>query len=132
MRRFSVLVLLWSLLNHSLNAFRTGKVHNQRFDYIIVGGGTAGIPVATRLAIAGYRVAIVEAGGFYEDTEPIISKTPAFDFEPNAANDWAFQTEPQAGFNGRRIPYPRGKCVGGTSGRKYILPTHSFRNCDGL
>lgn len=101
-----------------VRGYSRGAIKNQTFDYVIVGAGTAGIPVGTRLAAAGYSVAIVEAGGFYEDTEPILSTTPAFVFQPNDANDWAFQTEPQAGLNGRRLPYPRGKCVGGTSGRK--------------
>jgi len=95
-----------------------GEIRNQTFDYVVVGGGTAGIPVGTRLAAAGYKVAIIEAGGFYEDSEPILATTPAFDFQPNPANDWAFETEPQAGLNGRTIQYPRGKCVGGTSARK--------------
>jgi nucleoside-diphosphate-sugar epimerase len=104
--------------------WRFAKEENPKFvvntilpDFV-VGGGTAGIPVATRLAAAGYSVAIVEAGGFYEDSEPILSTTPGFDFQPNPNNDWDFQTEPQAGLNDRVIPYPRGKCVGGDKREK--------------
>jgi choline dehydrogenase len=111
------IVALFALYTTALG-YQRGEVRNQTFDYVVVGGGTAGIPVATRLAAAGYSVAIVEAGGFYEDSEPILSTTPGFDFQPNPNNDWDFQTEPQAGLNDRVIPYPRGKCVGGTSGRK--------------
>ncbi len=99
-------------------AFVNGTIGNNTFDYVVVGGGTAGIPVGTRLAEAGYKVAIVEAGIFYEESEPVISETPAFDFVGNPLNDWGFEVEPQAGMNDRSFSYPRGKCVGGTSARK--------------
>ena len=39
---------------------------NASFDYVVVGGGTAGLTIATRLAQANHAVAVVEAGGFYE------------------------------------------------------------------
>lgn len=113
-KSFLTLLALYS----TVEGYTRGEVKNQTFDYVVVGGGTAGIPVGTRLAAAGYKVAIIEAGGFYEDSEPILATTPAFDFQPNMANDWAFETEPQVGLNERTLPYPRGKCVGGTSGRK--------------
>jgi choline dehydrogenase len=106
------------LLPALAGAFRHGQARNNTFDYVIVGGGTAGIPIGTRLAQAGYEVAIVEAGGWYEDSEPIISSTPAFGFANNAANDWGFMVEPQPGMGGRVFGYPRGKCVGGSSARK--------------
>ena len=98
--------------------FFNGTVENKTFDYVVVGGGTAGIPVGTRLAEAGYKVAIVEAGTFYEDSEPLISETPAFDFVANPLNDWGLVVEPQIGMNNRSFPYPCGKCVGGSSARK--------------
>ena len=94
-----------------------GSVGDLEFDYVVVGGGTAGIPLGTRLARAGYSVGIVEAGGFYEDSSPIVSTTSAFDFIANPLNDWGFEVEPQAGLNGRTFGYPRGKCIGGTSAR---------------
>lgn len=90
----------------------------REFDYIVVGGGTAGIPIGTRLAEAGFEVAIIEAGGFHEDDEPILSTIPAFDFLPNPVNDWGFETVPQKSMNNRIFPYPRGKGLGGSSGRK--------------
>lgn len=99
-------------------SFVTGSARDHVFDYVIVGGGTAGIPMGTRLAQAGFEVAIVEAGGWYEDSEPIISSTPAFGFVNNAANDWGFKVEPQPGMGGRTFGYPRGKCMGGSSARK--------------
>ncbi|EAL90464.2 hypothetical protein ACP6JC_006061 [Aspergillus fumigatus] len=109
------------LLPALAGAFRHGHARNHTFHYVIVGGGTAGIPIGTRLAQAGYEVAIVEAGGWYEDSEPIISSTPAFGFANNAANDWGFMVEPQPGMGGRVFGYPRGKCVGGSSARNSQL-----------
>ena len=118
MQQFAgALLSLLALFSH-VNGFSRGIIEDQTFDYVIVGGGTAGLPVGTRLAAAGHKVAVLEAGGFYEDSEPILATTPAFDFQPNDANDWAFKTAPQLELNGRTLPYPRGKCMGGTSGRK--------------
>ena len=75
------------------------------YDYVIVGGGTAGLTLATRLAEnSSLSVAVVEAGGFYEADNGNISTTPGYDFffsgtNPNDTNpkvDWSFVTEPQA------------------------------------
>lgn len=107
-----------SIFTASAGGFSNGALGDNVFDYVVVGGGTAGIPIGTRLAEAGYKVAIVEAGIFYEDSEPLISETPAFDFVGNPQNDWGFEVVHQAGMNDRSFPYPRGKCVGGTSARK--------------
>ncbi|KAH8704558.1 putative versicolorin B synthase [Phaeosphaeriaceae sp. PMI808] len=121
MQQFARALLSLLALSSYSNAYSKGKVQDQTFEYVIVGGGTAGIPVGTRLAAAGFKVAILEAGGFYEDSEPILATTPAFDFQPNTANDWAFETVPQLGLNGRKLPYPRGKCMSGTSGRNAMI-----------
>ena len=115
--KFGALYAL-SLFIASAEAFVNGTVGIHTFDYLVIGGGTAGIPIGTRLARAGYQVAIVEAGIFYEDSEPIISETPAFDFVGNRLNDGGFEVVPQAGMNGRSFSYPSGKCVGGSSARK--------------
>ena len=75
------------------------------YDYVIVGGGTAGLTLATRLAEnSSLSVAVIEAGGFYEADNGNISTTPGYDFffsgtNPNDTNpkvDWSFVTEPQA------------------------------------
>ena len=78
---------------------------NASFDYVIVGGGTAGLVLATRLAEnSSISVAVIEAGGFYEADDGNISTTPAYDIfysgtDPNDTNplvDWGFVTQPQA------------------------------------
>ena len=75
----------------------------QIFDYVVVGGGTAGLTIASRLAEdASLSVAVIEAGGFYEDVGNT-SVVPAYDVffagtDPAATNpavDWGFVTTPQ-------------------------------------
>jgi choline dehydrogenase len=83
------------------------------FDYVVVGAGSAGCVLANRLGKHA-RVALIEAGppkhksfavrapGMYQT----LWRTPL---------DWAFSTEPQAHVDNRRMFWPRGKVVGGTS-----------------
>lgn len=84
------------------------------FDYVIVGAGTAGSVLAGRLSEdSRVRVCIIEAGG--SDRHPFI-RTPAMVAPAIATKriNWRFQTTPQQHLNGRRIPQPRGKVVGGS------------------
>ncbi|HTY93910.1 MAG TPA: GMC family oxidoreductase N-terminal domain-containing protein [Steroidobacteraceae bacterium] len=84
------------------------------FDYVIVGAGTAGCVLAGRLAEdPAVRVCLIEAGG--SDRHPFIS-TPALVAAAIGTRrlNWRFETVPQAHLNGRRIPQPRGKVVGGS------------------
>jgi choline dehydrogenase-like flavoprotein len=85
------------------------------FDYVVVGGGSAGCAVAARLAEdAAMRVCLVEAGGdgrsFLIDTPILLALTV-----PRRLYNWAFETEPQPGLGGRRGYQPRGKALGGSS-----------------
>jgi choline dehydrogenase len=92
------------------------------YDYIIVGGGTAGLVMASRLSENGsVSVAVIEAGGYYEQVDPNFRMTPALDgdgigADPSSTNsiDWNFVTVPQKGANNRQLHYARGKCLGGT------------------
>ena len=78
---------------------------NTTFDYIIVGGGTAGLTVASRLAEnSACSVAVIEAGGFYQADDGNISVVPGYSgvyagTDPKDTNpliDWGFVTVPQA------------------------------------
>jgi choline dehydrogenase-like flavoprotein len=87
---------------------------NSSFDYVIVGAGTAGCVLAARLAEdPAARIFLIEAGG--SDRHPLIS-TPAMVGAAIATRrlNWRFETVPQAHLNGRRIPQPRGRVVGGS------------------
>lgn len=85
-------------------------------DHVIVGGGSAGCVMASRLSEEpGRRVVLVEAGG--PARNPLLH-VPAGLAEVlgNRIADWGFATVPQAGLNGRRLRWPRGKVLGGSSG----------------
>jgi len=87
-----------------------------RFDYIIVGAGSSGAALAARLSESPQTsVLLLEAGG---ENDGILNRVPVGAalhlFHRNACN-WAFETVPQAGLNGRRGYQPRGKGLGGSS-----------------
>jgi choline dehydrogenase len=84
-------------------------------DFIVVGAGSAGCTVAARLSEdPGTRVILLEAGG--EDTNRWIHIPLGFGktFADPSVN-WCFETEPDAGANGRKVFWPRGKVLGGSS-----------------
>ncbi len=85
------------------------------FDYIVVGAGTAGCLLANRLsANPAHRVLLLEAGG--PDNYHWIHIPVGYLYcIGNPRTDWLYQTEPDAGLNGRRLRYPRGKTLGGCS-----------------
>ena len=86
-----------------------------RFDYIIVGAGSAGCVLANRLSASGrHKVLLLEAGG--RDTNPWIHVPLGYGklFRDESVN-WLYETEPQAELNQRRIIQPRGKVLGGSS-----------------
>ena len=87
----------------------------QQMDYIVIGGGSSGCAVAGRLSeLPDASVLLLEAGG---DGDSWIINTPlAFVLmSPNKINNWAFDTIPQKGLNGRIGYQPRGKVLGGSS-----------------
>jgi len=88
---------------------------NTRYDYIIIGAGTAGCLLANRLTRdASKRVLLIEAGG--QDNYHWIHIPVGYLYcIGNPRADWLYKTEPDAGLNGRSLRYPRGKVLGGCS-----------------
>ncbi|MGH7107081.1 MAG: GMC family oxidoreductase, partial [Acetobacteraceae bacterium] len=86
-----------------------------RFDYIIIGGGTAGLVLANRLsARPEVSVLLLEAGG--RDSYIWIHIPIGYLYtQNNPRTDWCFKTEPEAGLNGRVLAYPRARVLGGCS-----------------
>jgi choline dehydrogenase-like flavoprotein len=100
------------------------------FDYVIVGGGSAGSTLASRLSEnPSVTVCLIEAGGAGKG---ILVRAPAglallVRGRPKI-NNWAFETVPQAGLNGRRGYQPRGKALGGSSAINAMLYTRGHRS----
>ena len=96
---------------------------SEAFDFIVVGGGSAGAVIASRLSEdPSCRVALIEAG----ERPPEISALPIAPaaMQLNPATDWMFTADPGKaglGLNGQRMPVPRGKMLGGSSGINYMM-----------
>ena len=92
-----------------------------KFDYVIVGAGSAGCAIANRLsARSDISVALLEAGG--EDRSPWIHiPVGYFKTMGNPKTDWCYKTEADPGLNGRAINWPRGKVLGGSSSINGLL-----------
>ena len=84
-----------------------------RYDYVIVGGGTAGCVLANRLSQdPRTRVLLLEAGG--RDTYPWIHIPVGYLYcMNNPRTDWMMRTDEEPGLNGRSLAYPRGRVLGG-------------------
>ncbi|RPI45766.1 MAG: choline dehydrogenase [Betaproteobacteria bacterium] len=91
------------------------------YDYVIVGGGTAGCVLANRLSANRDRsVLLLEAGG--EDNWIWIHIPVGYLYcIGNPRTDWCYRTQPEPGLNGRSILYARGRVLGGSSSINAML-----------
>lgn len=90
-------------------------MHEDSYDYIVVGAGSAGCVIANRLsADPAARVLLLEAGP--RDSSPWIHiPVGYYKSIANPAIGWGYETDPVPGSNGRRISWPRGRVLGGSS-----------------
>ncbi|XP_076249639.1 neither inactivation nor afterpotential protein G [Calliopsis andreniformis] len=124
----SVFVLLVSLLYHCYFNRPISIIEhpNTHYDYIIVGAGTSGCVVASRLSeISNLTVLLVEAGGYFGWVSTVPILTPMLQ---GTEVDWSYSTEPQMfsskGFWNRVQKVPRGKGLGGSGQINHLV--HSF------
>lgn len=109
-----------------------------QYDYIVIGGGSAGSAVAGRLAVDGKRqVCLLEAGGRNDN---MLVKTPGFMPFLLKNTNYRYETVPQKGLNGRIGYQPRGKGLGGSSainamvyirGNRWDYDNWAAMGCDG-
>ncbi|MEE2642738.1 MAG: GMC family oxidoreductase N-terminal domain-containing protein [Planctomycetota bacterium] len=98
-----------------------------KFDYIIVGAGTAGCVLANRLTASGeFSVLLIEAGG--SDRHPLVQIPGGYLKLFRSSRDWQFCTTPQAELNDRQIYLPRGKTLGGSSSTNAMAYVRGNRN----
>ena len=92
----------------------------QAFDFVIVGAGSAGCVLASRLSKdPTFRVALLEAGG--PDEAPEITMPLAFPKLFKTSFDWDYASEVESGLAGRRIYLPRGRTLGGSSAMNAMI-----------
>jgi len=93
----------------------------QEYDYIVVGAGSAGCVLANRLsADPANKVLLLEAGA--KDWNPWIHiPVGYFKTMHNPSTDWCYMTEPDKGIDDRKLQWPRGKVLGGSSSLNGLL-----------
>lgn len=95
------------------------------YDYVIVGAGASGSPLAERLSADGSRsVLLLEAGP--PDDDPAIRMPAAFLSLFNSEVDWARSTVPQRQLAGRKIFWPHGRTLGGSSSINAMMWVRGF------
>src|SRR6195952_2619771 len=105
-----------------------GRSVTDTFDFIVVGGGSGGCAVAGRLSEdPGTSVALLEAGG-RNDNWVVTTPGALVLMVAGKVNNWALETVPQPGLNGRIGYQPRGKGLGGSSAINAMVYIRGHRN----
>ncbi|KAF9475186.1 alcohol oxidase [Pholiota conissans] len=116
---------LFALIGSSLCALYTDPSQlpsTTTYDYIIVGAGTAGNVIASRLTEDPLiQVLVLEAGVDDANVQAAIAPFLAPSLTPGTIYDWGYNTVAQSNLNNRVLPYPRGKILGGSSTANYMI-----------
>lgn len=107
------LTLLFWLVSCQSNPLK--DLNNTSFDYVVLGGGTAGLVVASRLSEDPHiTVAVIEAGDF-ERSNPNVTNITTLGLPINTRVDWQYVSAPQVFGGNRSIIWSAGKGLGGSS-----------------
>ncbi|KAF5353230.1 hypothetical protein D9756_008076 [Leucocoprinus leucothites] len=102
-----------------------------KYDFIVIGAGTAGNVVANRLSEnPKWKILVIEAGRYNEGFQDELIKIPFLgpQASPGTSFDWNYTTIPQDAINNQNIPFPRGYVLGGSSSTNYMVYTRCSKN----
>jgi choline dehydrogenase-like flavoprotein len=92
------------------------------YDYVVVGGGTAGLCVAARLTEnAEVKVGVIEAGDNHMDDPQVYTPSLYPTLIGREKYDWCYNSVPQPDAGGKTMSQPRGKALGGSSAINYLM-----------
>ena len=116
LEKLACVCLLFSVASGRLGGReRLQQINNTHFDYVILGGGTAGLVVASRLSEdPGTTVAVVEAGDF-ENSNPNVTSIIALGAATHTRVDWQYKSLPQVFGGNQSLIWSAGKGLGGSS-----------------
>ncbi|KAI9432750.1 aryl-alcohol-oxidase from pleurotus Eryingii [Lactarius indigo] len=126
-----MLITLWStvltfyVLQPALGAIYTNPSQlplSNKYDFVVIEAGVGGSVVASRLSEdPRMKVLVIEAGPSDVGIEAVQIPFFCVSLSPNTPLDWNYTTIAQASLNGRTVPYPRGRLVGGSSSINYMF-----------
>ena len=110
-----IVLLFWRVSATSPRTEQSKNINSTHFDYVILGGGTAGLVVASRLSEDPQTtVAVIEAGNF-ERNNPNVTSTTGLGIGKDTDVDWQYESAPQIYASNQSVIWSAGKGVGGSS-----------------
>lgn len=106
----------------------SANLKDKSFDFIICGGGTAGLVLASRLTEnPSHSVLVIEAGSDRRNDPKVSTPGTFMQLYGDETYDWDFKTSPQKTEDGSTHCWPRGKGLGGSSMINYMMYSHCSR-----
>lgn len=106
---------------------------DEKYDFILVGGGSASCLIASRLSqqLPHHHILVLEAGQHLPNDLKILTPGLSPSLQSDPKYDWQYISAPEPDLNNRRVKHPRGKVVGGTSAinsHSVVFPNHEWQD----